>query len=108
MTSQNDRVKMELKFYFFIFVYLFDANERRPLTNKKYQNILFQSVVTMSKFVTKNRIYANFIVLYLRTESRYRRSESEKYSQSNFSTKKLAQCESIISQRVLKIREINT
>ena len=49
------------------------------LNNKNYQNILFQSrdtIVTMSKFVTKNRIYANFIVLYLRTESRYRRTFS--------------------------------
>ena len=38
------------------------------------KNILFQwkdTTVTMSKFVTKNRIYANFIVLYLRTESRF-------------------------------------
>ena len=47
------------------------------LKEKNYQNILFQSkdtAVAMSKFVTKNRIYANFIVLYLQTESRYRRT----------------------------------
>ena len=47
------------------------------LNNKNYQNILFQSrdtIVTMSKFVTKKRIWANFIVLYLPTASRYRRT----------------------------------
>ena len=44
---------------------------------EKNQNILFQSkdtTVKMSKFVTKYTIYANFIVLYLRTESRYQRT----------------------------------
>ena len=69
----------ELKFSSFIFVHLFGSDERRPLTNteQKTKYILFQSrdtIVTMSKFVTKNRIHANFIVLYLRTESRYRRT----------------------------------
>ena len=44
------------------------SGPRPPIKQK--QNILFQSrdiIVTMSKFVTKNRIYANFIVLDLRT-----------------------------------------
>ena len=62
------------------------------LNNKNYQNILFQSrdtIVTMSKFVTKNRINANFIVLYPRTKSRYRRIffSFEFVSRSSFSNR---------------------
>ena len=60
---------MELKFLIFIFVHLFGSDERRRLTNikqtKYYKNILFQlrdTIVTMSKSVTKNSIYASFIV----------------------------------------------
>ena len=63
------------------------------LQEKNYQNILFQSkgtTVTMSKFVTKNRIHANFFVLYLRTESRYRRTffSFEFVSRSSFSNRR--------------------
>ena len=62
------------------------------LNNKNYQNILFQSrdtIVTMPKFVTKNRIHANFIVLYPRTKSRYRRTffSFEFVSRSSFSNR---------------------
>ena len=59
---------------------------------KNYQNILFQSkdtAVTMSKFASKNRIYANFIGFYLRTESRYQRTffSFEFVSRSSFSNR---------------------
>ena len=87
MTSQNG-VKI-LIFY----LALMEEGLYLTLKEKNYQNILFQSkdtTVTMSKFVTKNRIYANFIVLYLRTESRYRRTffSFEFVSRSSFSNRR--------------------
>ena len=62
------------------------------LNQTNYQKILFRSrdaIVTMSKFVTKKRIWANFIVLYLPTASRYGRTffSFEFVSKSSFSTR---------------------
>ena len=85
---------MDLKFSIFIFVHLFGSDERRPLTNiKPKENIKIsyfdQDIQLLQCQHTKKRIYANFIVLYLRTELRYRRTffSFEFVSRSPFSNR---------------------
>ena len=74
------RHKMDLKFSIFIFVHLFCSDERRPLTNIKPKK-LSQYLISIKRYncynvkiCYKKRICANFIVLYLPTESGYRRT----------------------------------